>query len=89
MSSRDFNRLIAGYQQFSRVVLTENINDEIPMLYDRVGIELSNGELIRRKATGKDYIKYLSLDEKLKRRLEKDNALDHRLYEHFKRQSNL
>ena len=89
LSSRDFNRLIAGYQQFSRVVLTENINDEIPMLYDRVGIELSNGELIRRKATGKDNIKYLSLDEKLKRRLEKDNALDHRLYEHFKRQSNL
>jgi methyl coenzyme M reductase subunit D len=71
------------------VILTENINEEIPIVYKNVGIELSNGELVRRKATGKDYIKYLSLDEKLKNRLEKQNRLDYRLYEYFKNLSSL
>jgi hypothetical protein len=41
------------------------------------------------KATGKDYIKYLTLDEKLKNRLEKENRLDYLLYEYFKNQSSL
>jgi len=44
---------------------------------------------VRRKATGKDYIKYLTLDEKLKNRLEKENRLDYLLYEYFKNQSSL
>ena len=78
-----------GYQQFNRVILTENINKEIPIVYKNVGIELVNEELVRRKATGKDYIKYLTLDEKLKNRLEKDNRLDYLLYEYFKNQSSL
>ena len=89
LSSADFKQIVAGYQQFNRVILTENINKEIPIVYKNVGIELVNEELVRRKATGKDYIKYLTLDEKLKNRLEKDNRLDYLLYEYFKNQSSL
>ena len=89
LSSADFKQIVAGYQQFNRVILTENINKEIPTVYKNVGIELVNEELVRRKATGKDYIKYLTLDEKLKNRLEKENRLDYRLYEYFKNLSSL
>ena len=89
LSSADFKQIVAGYQQFNRVILTENINKEIPIVYKNVGIELVNEELVRRKATGKDYIKYLTLDEKLKNRLEKENRLDYLLYEYFKNQSSL
>ncbi|MDC1022540.1 hypothetical protein OAQ85_03800, partial [Schleiferiaceae bacterium] len=89
LSSADFEQIVAGYQQFNRVILTENINQEIPIVYKNVGIELVNEELVRRKATGKDYIKYLTLDEKLKNRLEKENRLDCLLYEYFKNQSSL
>jgi len=89
LSSADFKQIVAGYQQFNRVILTENINKEIPRVYKNVGIELVNEELVRRKATGKDYIKYLTLDEKLKNRLEKENRLDYLLYEYFKNQSSL
>jgi hypothetical protein len=80
---------VAGYQQFNRVILTENINKEIPRVYKNVGIDFVNEELVRRKATGKDYVKYLTLDEKLKNRLEKENKLDYLLYEYFKNQSSL
>ncbi len=89
LNSGHFNQILAGYQQFNRVILTENINKEIPIVYKKVGIELVNEVLVRRKATGKDYIKYLTLDEKLKNRLEKENKLDYLLYEYFKNQSNL
>ena len=89
LSSADFEQIVAGYQQCNRVILTENINQEIPIVYKNVGIELVNEELVRRKATGKDYIKYLTLDEKLKNRLEKENRLDCLLYEYFKNQSSL
>ena len=89
LSSADFKQIVAGYEQFNRVILTENINKEIPIVYKNVGIELLNGELVRRKATGKDYIKYKSLDPKLRARLEKENKLDYQLYEYFKSQSTL
>ena len=86
MSSRHFKQILADFGFFNKVILTENINYEIPKLYENVGIELLNGELVRRKATGKDYIKYKSLDPKLRARLEKENKLDYLLYEYFKKQ---
>ena len=89
LSSADFKQIVAGYEQFNRVILTENINKEIPRVYKNVGIDLVNEELVRRKATGKDYIKYLTIDEKLKNRLEKENKLDYLLYEYFKNPSSL
>lgn len=89
LSSRRFKQILADFRIFNKVILTENINYEIPKLYENVGIELLNGELVRRKATGKDYIKYKSLDPKLRARLEKENKLDYLLYEYFKNQSSL
>ena len=86
LSSRRFKQILADFRIFNKVILTENINYEIPKLYENVGIELLNGELVRRKATGKDYIKYVSLDPKLRARLEKENKLDYLLYEYFKKQ---
>lgn len=86
LSSRHFKQILADFGFFNKVILTENINYEIPKLYENVGIELLNGELVRRKATGKDYIKYKSLDPKLRARLEKENKLDYLLYEYFKKQ---
>ena len=86
LSSRRFKQILADFGLFNKVILTENINYEIPKLYENVGIELLNGELVRRKATGKDYIKYKSLDPKLRARLEKENKLDYLLYEYFKKQ---
>ena len=87
LSSRHFKQIVAGYQLFNKVILTENINCEIPNLYKNAGIELVNGELVRRKATGKDYKKYLSLNAKLKARLERENKLDYQLYNYFKKQA--
>ena len=84
---RHFKQILADYALFNKVILTENINYEIPKLYENVGIELVNGELVRRKATGKDYIKYISLDPKLRARLEKENKLDYQLYQYFKKQA--
>ena len=89
LSSRHFKQILEDFGLFNKVILTENINYEIPKLYENVGIELLNGELVRRKATGKDYIKYKSLDPKLRARLEKENKLDYQLYEYFKSQSTL
>ena len=89
LSSRRFKQILADFRIFNKVILTENINYEIPKLYENVGIELLNGELVRRKATGKDYIKYKSLDPKLRARLEKENKLDYQLYEYFKSRSTL
>ena len=89
LSSRHFKQILADFGFFNKVILTENINYEIPKLYENVGIELLNGELVRRKATGKDYIKYKSLDPKLRARLEKENKLDYQLYEYFKSRSTL
>ncbi len=89
LSSRRFKQILADFRIFNKVILTENINYEIPKLYENVGIELLNGVLVRRKATGKDYIKYVSLDPKLRARLEKENKLDYLLYEYFKNQSSL
>ena len=89
LSSRHFKQILEDFGLFNKVILTENINYEIPKLYENVGIDLVNEELVRRKATGKDYIKYLTLDEKLKNRLEKENKLDYLLYEYFKNQSSL
>ena len=89
LSSRHFKQILADFGLFNKVILTENINYEIPKLYENVGIELLNGGLVRRKATGKDYIKYKSLDPKLRARLEKENKLDYQLYEYFKSQSTL
>ena len=89
LSSRRFKQILADFRIFNKVILTENINYEIPKLYENVGIELLNGELVRRKATGKDYIKYVSLDPKLRARLEKENKLDYQLYEYFKSRSTL
>ena len=89
LSSRHFKQILEDFGLFNKVILTENINYEIPKLYENVGIELLNGELVRRKATGKDYIKYVSLDPKLRARLEKENKLDYLLYEYFKNQSSL
>lgn len=86
LSSRHFKQILEDFGLFNKVILTENINYEIPKLYENVGIELLNGELVRRKATGKDYIKYKSLDPKLRARLEKENKLDYQLYEYFKSQ---
>ena len=86
LSSRHFKQILADFGFFNKVILTENINYEIPKLYENVGIELLNGELVRRKATGKDYIKYKSLDPKLRARLEKENKLDYQLYQYFKKQ---
>lgn len=87
LSSRHFKQILEDYALFNRVILTENINYEIPKLYENVGIELVNGELVRRKDTGKDYIKYISLDPKLRARLEKENKLDYQLYQYFKKQA--
>ena len=89
LSSRHFKQILEDFGLFNKVILTENINYEIPKLYENVGIELLNGELVRRKATGKDYIKYKSLDPKLRARLEKENKLDYQLFEYFKSQSTL
>lgn len=89
LSSRHFKQILEDFGLFNKVILTENINYEIPKLYENVGIELLNGELVRRKATGKDYIKYVSLDPKLRARLEKENKLDYQLYQYFKSQSTL
>ncbi len=86
LSSRRFKQILADFRIFNKVILTENINYEIPKLYENVGIELLNGVLVRRKATGKDYIKYVSLDPKLRARLEKENKLDYQLYQYFKNQ---
>lgn len=86
LSSRRFKQILADFRIFNKVILTENINYEIPKLYENVGIELLNGVLVRRKATGKDYIKYVSLDPKLRARLEKENKLDYQLYQYFKKQ---
>ncbi len=86
LSSRRFKQILADFRIFNKVILTENINYEIPKLYETVGIELLNGELVRRKATGKDYIKCKSLDQKLRARLEKENRLDYQLYQYFKKQ---
>lgn len=86
LSSRHFQQILEDFGLFNKVILTENINYEIPKLYENVGIELLNGELVRRKATGKDYIKYKSLDPKLRARLEKENKLDYQLYQYFKKQ---
>jgi hypothetical protein len=86
LSSRHFKQILEDFGLFNKVILTENINYEIPKLYENVGIELLNGELVRRKATGKDYIKYKSLDPKLRARLEKENKLDYQLYQYFKKQ---
>ncbi len=85
LSSRHFKQILADFGLFNKVILTENINYEIPKLYENVEPSL-NGELVRRKATGKDYIKYKSLDPKLRARLEKENKLDYQLYEYFKKQ---
>ena len=86
LSSRHFKQILEDFGLFNKVILTENINYEIPKLYENVGIELLNGVLVRRKATGKDYIKYVSLDPKLRARLEKENKLDYQLYQYFKKQ---
>lgn len=87
LSKKNFHKISEAYDIFNRVILTENIDREIPPILNKAGLKLDEGRLIRRKATGEDYVKYLSLNPVLKHRLEKDNQLDLMLYNHFKKKT--
>lgn len=84
LGKRHYDRILDEYRIFNRVVVTKNINAEIPEIFESHGIKLNDGTLIKRKATGTDYVKYLSLDKKLRKKLERQNKLDFKLYRHFK-----
>lgn len=84
LSKRDLQEVLKEFEVFDEVICTENINTRIPQLFAACGIGEVNEELIRRKETGNHYHTYLTLTDRLQRKLERDNALDVAVYRHFK-----
>ena len=81
---RHFRQLVKGYDNFDKVIMTDQIDSDIPVLFKNHGILLLNNKLVRRKSTGVDYVTHISLNAKLKKRLECNNRLDMELYHYFK-----
>ena len=84
LKKRDLDYFVRAFEIFDEIICTDQINVRIPELFEQCGILPRTAELIRRKETGIHYQTYLKLNEKLKRKLERDNALDVALYRHFK-----
>lgn len=89
LTLRQKSKLVNWYtENFSHIVLTEDIDKVIPKLFKHLKFSEIEITLIRRKSTGKDYRPYLKLTDELKKRLEKENKLDKAIYDHFKNCSN-
>lgn len=85
LSSKHITLMLKWYDEsFDYVILTEKIDEEIPLVFKTCGITREELELVRRKSTGKDYKPFLKLTDTLRIRLENDNKLDVALYQAFK-----
>ena len=84
LNKKFFKSTLNKFELFDKIILTENIDNEVPALINSVMGKNKLVKLIQRKKTGLDYKKYKKLTPKLRNLLNKKNSLDFKLYKHFK-----
>ena len=84
LNNNFYDLTIKKFQIFDKIILTENIDDEIPALIKSALEEDTVLKLIQRKKAGSHYKIYKKLSPTLRNFLNRKNSLDYKVYNYFK-----
>ena len=83
LSEKDLNFIRSVLTTFDYVIPTEQIDDIIPAIFRNHFSLDEEFTLVRRKTTGRDYMRRIDLSADLRARLNRENMLDYLIHKEF------